>query len=354
MSANDERLRALHPAGMVTTVQPLRGRRSPRSLVSVAALLIGGCSWNTPQTTLVPHSDFARSILYVYGITTWISLGIALVVFVVLAIVLVRFRARPGGPPPTQTRGHTLLEISWTVAPALVLLVIAIPTIQIVFRTQGPSVPKDTLEVTVRGWQWWWEFRYPAFDVAVANELHLPVGRPVVFNLEGPDVIHSFWIPPLGGKRDVVPGRLNRLSFVPDTPGEYPGQCAEFCGASHALMGLRVIVETPDRFEQWLTAQRAPAAEPTGAAAEGKTIYASHACVGCHTIRGVSTGVLGPDLTHFGSRAWMAGGVLPVDVDTVAAWVKDPARFKPAVKMPALGLTDAEARAVATYLVGLK
>src|SRR5678816_625634 len=140
MSANDERLRALHPAGMVTTVQPLRGRRSPRSLVSVAALLIGGCSWNTPQTTLVPHSDFARSILYVYGITTWISLGIALVVFVVLAIVLVRFRARPGGPPPTQTRGHTLLEISWTVAPALVLLVIAIPTIQIVFRTQGPSV----------------------------------------------------------------------------------------------------------------------------------------------------------------------------------------------------------------------
>src|SRR5262249_27465300 len=150
------------------------------------------------------------------------------------------------------------LEISWTIAPALVLLVIAIPTIQIIFRTQGRAAPKDAIEINVRGWQWWWEFRYPAFDVAVANEPHLPVGRPVVFNLEGPDVIHSFWIPSLGGKRDVVPGRVNRLSFVPDTPGEYPGQCAEFCGASHALMGMRVIVEPPDRFEQWLAAQRAP------------------------------------------------------------------------------------------------
>jgi cytochrome c oxidase subunit II len=314
----------------------------------------GGCAFDTPQTSLVPHSDFARSILYVYGITTWVSLGIALLVFVVLGVIILRFRDRPGAAPPAQTRGNTALEISWTVAPALVLLVIAIPTIQIIFRTQGPAAPKDALEITVRGWQWWWEFRYPAFGVAVANEAHVPVGRPVVFNLEGPDVIHSFWIPPLGGKRDVVPGRLNRLSLIPDTPGEYPGQCAEFCGASHALMGMRVIVDTPDRFEQWLAAQRAPAAEPSGDAAEGKTVFTTHACVGCHTIRGVSSGALAPDLTHFGSRAWMAGGMLPVDVATVAAWVKDPARFKPAVKMPALGLTDAEARAVATYLVGLK
>jgi cytochrome c oxidase subunit 2 len=347
-------LRTRDPPGIVQAIVQSFRRRSPRTLLAVIALLAGGCAFDTPQTTLVPRSDFARSILYVYGITTWIALGISLLVFVVLAVALLRFRARPGGPLPSQTRGHTLLEISWTIAPALVLLVIAIPTIQIIFRTQGRAAPKDAIEINVRGWQWWWEFRYPAFDVAVANEPHLPVGRPVVFNLEGPDVIHSFWIPPLGGKRDVVPGRLNRLSFVPDTPGEYPGQCAEFCGASHALMGMRVIVEPPDRFEQWLAAQRAPAAEPTGDAAEGKTIFAGRACVGCHTVRGVSTGALGPDLTHFGSRAWMAGGVLPINVDTVAAWVKDPARYKPAVKMPALGLTDAEARAVATYLVGLK
>jgi len=307
------------------------------------------------MSTVKAHSDYAHEILHVYAIITWVTLGIALIVGLGLAWVLTRFRARPGSATmPVQTRGHTWLEMAWTIGPALVLLGIAIPTIQVIFRTQA-APPRDALEVTVRGYQWWWEFQYPSLEVVTANELHVPAGRPVALTLEGPDVIHSFWVPQLGGKRDVVPGRLNRLTFTADTPGDYRGQCAEFCGVSHANMGMRIIVETPEAFTRWVAAQKAQPPEPAaGPAADGKTIYASSACVGCHTIRGVSAGTLGPDLTTFGSRHTMAAGILPTTVDNVAAWIKDPAAIKPDAKMPALGLTDEQARAVATYLIGLK
>ena len=307
------------------------------------------------MSTLAARSDVARDTLHVYGIITWIAVGIALIVGVALAWVIVRFRDRPGAPRvPAQTRGHTLLEISWTIAPAIVLLVIAIPTIQVIFRTQA-APPRDALQIQVLGRQWWWEFRYPSLEVVTANELHVPAGRPVALTLEGPDVIHSFWVPMLGGKRDVVPGRLNRLIFTAEAPGEYRGQCAEFCGVSHANMGMRVIVDAPEAFARWVAAQKAEPAEPaTGPAADGKAIFASSACVGCHAIRGVSSGALGPDLTTFGSRRTLAAGLLPVTIDTVAAWLKNPATLKPDAKMPALGLTDDQARAVATYLIGLK
>src|SRR5262249_2542926 len=189
--------------------------------------------------------DLARDILHVYGIITWISLGIALVVGIGLAWIIARFRVRPGAAGmPAQTRGHTLLEIGWTIAPAIVLLVIAIPTIQLIFRTQA-APPPDAPEVRGLGHQWWWEFRYPGLDVVTANELHVPAGRPVALTLDGPDVIHSFWVPRLGGKRDVVPGRLNRLIFTAESPGDYRGQCAEFCGAPHANMGIQVAVHAP-------------------------------------------------------------------------------------------------------------
>jgi cytochrome c oxidase subunit 2 len=318
-------------------------------------LALGGCAWDTPMSTVVPRSDFARDILHVYAIITWISVGIALIVGVALAWVLARFRARPGAPGmPAQTRGHTLLEISWTIAPAIILLVIAIPTIQVIFRTQA-APPRDALEVRVLGRQWWWEFRYPTLAIVTANELHVPAGQPVALVLDGPDVIHSFWVPQLGGKRDVVPGRLNRLTFTAETPGEYRGQCAEFCGVSHANMGMRVIVDAPEAFARWVVAQKAEPPEPAaGPAADGKAIFAQSACVGCHTIRGVSSGALGPDLTTFGSRHTLAAGILPNTVDNVAAWLKNPPALKPDAKMPALGLTDEQARAVATYLIGLK
>jgi cytochrome c oxidase subunit 2 len=321
----------------------------------LAATVAGGCAFDGPMSTLVASSDLNRSILSVYSIITWASAGVAGVVFVVLGLILFRSRQRPTGPGlPAQTRGHTGLELAWTIAPAFVLLVIAIPTIQVIFRTQTAPTRPDALEVTVRGWQWWWEFRYPSLDVVTANELHLPLGRPVVFTLEGPDVIHSFWAPQLGGKRDVVPGRVNRMSYTPERAGEFWGQCAEFCGASHANMGLRVIVEEPAAFERWVAVQKVAPPELDGAAAEGKAIFARSACVGCHTIRGVSVGALGPDLTHFGGRALFGAGLWPTTVDHVVAWLKDPPALKPGSKMPNLNLTDAEARALAVYLTSLK
>jgi cytochrome c oxidase subunit II len=324
------------------------------TLVLVAALA-GGCAFDGPMSTLVSGSDLNSSILSLYSFITWAAAGIAVLVFVVLALALLRFRERPGTAGlPAQLRGHTGLELAWTIAPAIVLLVIAIPTIQVIFRTQSAATPAGALPVTVRGWQWWWEFRYPSLEIVTANELHLPRGRPVVFALEGPDVIHSFWVPQLGGKRDVVPGRHNHLTFTPDRAGEFWGQCAEFCGASHANMRLRVIVEEPAAFDRWVATQKVAPPEPEGAAAEGKAVFTRSACVGCHTIRGVSAGALGPDLTHFGSRALFGAGLWPTTVDHVVAWVKDPAALKPGSKMPNLHLTDAEAKALAVYLTSLK
>jgi cytochrome c oxidase subunit 2 len=307
------------------------------------------------MSTLVARSDVARDILGVYAIITWASVVISVLVFAVLGYVLFRFRARPDAPLPRQTYGHALLEIAWTLGPALVLLIIAVPTIQVIFRTQSQARPADALQITVRGYQWWWEFRYAGLDVVTANELYLPAGRHVVFDLEGPDVIHSFWIPKLGGKRDVVPGRRNAISVTPEHPGEFWGQCAEFCGISHANMGMRVTVQTADDFARWVAAQRAPAAEPTGdAATAGKALFAGSACVGCHTIRGVSAGVLGPDLTHFGSRRTLGGGMLPNTPETLGEWVRNAPRLKPGVKMPAFAFTDEQVRALTAYLSGLK
>ncbi len=325
-----------------------------RSLPLAVGVLAGGCGWDTPQTTLVPRSDFAREILGVYRILGWAIAGIALVVFTVLLCVIFGVRRRASQVLPAQTRGHAGLEIAWTIAPALVLLVIAVPTIRVIFRTQGDP-PPGALKVLVRARQWWWEFRYLELGIVTANELHVPAGRPVLLDLESIDVIHSFWIPQLGGKRDAIPGRLNRISFTADTPGVYPGQCAEFCGTSHANMRKRVIVDTPEDFERWVAAQRAPAAEPSeGLAAEGKTMYMQSACVGCHTIAGVSQGKLGPDLTHFGSRDTFAGATFPTTTENLTAWLENPPALKPGAKMPPLGLTREQARAVAEYLVGLK
>jgi cytochrome c oxidase subunit II len=330
-------------------------RLALRAVLGTLLLALGGCAWDAPMSTVVARSDFARAILHVYSIVTWATAIIGVVVFVALFVTLVRFRARPGDTTlPRQIRGHTLLEIAWTIAPALALLVIAIPTIQVVFRTQSAATPADALQVTVRGWQWWWEFRYPQLDLVTANELHLPEGRRVVLRLDGPDVIHSFWIPQLGGKRDVIPGRLNQITLTPERPGEYWGQCAEFCGASHANMGMRAVVQTAADFDAWVAQQRAAPAEAAGPAAAGKAVFAGSACVGCHTIKGVSAGILGPDLTHFGSRAMLAAGMWPNTPENVAEWLKDPQRLKPGVKMPALGLSDDQAKAIAAYLTSLK
>ena len=330
------------------------GRQIVRISAPLLALFAGGCAWDGPMSTLVAHSDMARDVLSLYALITWICVGIGALVFALLGYVLFRFRDRPGAPPPAQTHGRAWLEIAWTIGPAIILLVIAVPTLQVLFRTQSLAKPKDALEVVVRGYQWWWEFSYPELGVVTANEAHVPAGRRIVWRLDGPDVIHSFWVPKFGGKRDVVPGRANTLVLTPDAPGMYWGQCAEFCGPSHANMAFRIVVQSPADFEQWVAAQRAPAVEPAGDAAAGKALFAGSACVGCHAVRGVSTSTLGPDLTHFGSRTTLAAGMLPNTPDRLVAWIRNAPALKPGAKMPPFALTDEQARALAAYLTSLK
>ena len=329
------------------------------SLLGAVVLLASSCSWvgwnwDTPMTTVLPKSDFGRATHDIFMLISWWTLGIFIAVEGVLLFCCWRFRERPGAPIPKQVHGHTVLEISWTVAFAVILLIISIPTIQAIFKTQ--EAPAATaLRVEVGGHQWWWEFNYPQQKITTANELHLPAGQTVAFFLNAPDVIHSFWMPQLGGKRDVVPHRVNHITLTPEVPGDYPGQCAEYCGMSHANMRFRVIVHAPEDFEKWVKGQQAPPAESTDALAQqGKSVFTQSTCVGCHTITGLSAGRIGPDLTHFASRKRFAGELLDSTPDNVARWIESPDHMKAGALMPNLGMTSEQSKALAGYLLTLK
>jgi cytochrome c oxidase subunit 2 len=320
------------------------------------ALSVGGCGLlDSPATTLTPRSDFGalshRIFLQILGWDT----AIFLVVQGLLLFAVFRFRERDPAAIPRQVRGHAGLEFAWTVIPAVILTFIAFPTVAAIFRTQA-APPRDALRIHVVGHQWWWEFQYLDYGFATATDLHLPVGRPVSLEITGADVIHSFWVPQLGGKRDAIPGKGTRLVLTPHTPGEYHGQCAEFCGASHANMRHLAVVQAPEAFAAWVARQQQPGAVPPDGspAAAGLEVYRRAACVGCHTVRGVSAGVAGPDLTHFGARKTIAGGMLPNTPENLARWLRDPLAVKPGSLMPALGLSDRDVAALVAYLRSLQ
>jgi cytochrome c oxidase subunit 2 len=328
--------------------------RRALTLVGLSVLL-AACGLASPATTLTPQSDFGRRSHDIFLQVLWWDVGIFVVVALILAVALLRFRERDPAALPRQIRGDARLELAWTVAPVLVLTFIAFPTVRVIFQTQG--APRlDALNVRVIGHQWWWEFQYPALGFATATDLHLPAGQPVVLEITGPDVIHSFWVPQLGGKRDAIPGQVNRIVLTAATPGEYPGQCAEFCGVSHANMRHTAVVLPAAEFQAWAAAQQATPAEPAegSPAARGREVFRTSACVGCHTIRGLSAGILGPDLTHVGSRRTLAGGMLANRPESLARWLKDPPAVKPGSLMPALRLSDPDVAALVAYLTSLK
>lgn len=392
----------------------LSGRRLlGLGLPSLLVLLLASCGVDYPQSSINPHSDFADIIQGLYVSVFWWTMVILAVVWVALGWVLVKFRAKDDGRTPRQIRGHLGLEIGWTVGPALIVIAIAIPTIQAVFATQRP-VADDAMVVEVTGHRFWWQFHYPEQGITTANELRLPVDRPVNLRLGSPDVIHSFWVPMLGGKRDVNPTvtvregdevRYNWLFFTPQTIGTYMGQCAEFCGDSHAFMAMRVMVETEDDFnawaERWHDSPGAIAMEDLGPDAEtelqmagepsteeegdpamqavgdedplatvGRDVFLNQAtCGACHAIEGtIAQGDVGPNLTLFGERTTLAAGILENNAENLEAWIKHPASFKPAAAMPgvdyamegtagpwpATGLDDEQVSAVAAYLLSLK
>ncbi len=316
-----------------------------------------GCSGDSyPQSAMHPSSDFATRLDDLFDQIFWWAVGVFVVVEAVLIYVIVRFRERPGGPRPQEIHGHVLMEIGWTLAPALILVAIAIPTIQTIFVVDRPPTDENALVVEAIGRQWWWEFRYPELGIVTANEAHIPVGRTIDLRLRSADVLHSFWVPKLGGKRDLVPGRENQLWFTADSAGVYWGQCAEYCGTAHAWMGMRVIADEPADFEAWVASEGADAVALTQPAERaGQAVFMSNACVSCHRIQGTAAvGVFGPDLTHFGSRLTLGAGVLENTEANLIRWIDSTQHVKPGNLMPEVQLSDQQVAQLAAYLRALR
>jgi cytochrome c oxidase subunit 2 len=330
--------------------------RSACWLLAIVAL--AGCrSVQPPMTTMAPKSDLAAWIHTLYlQVIVWDSL-ILILVGALLALGLFRYSTRAGAERTTPPESHERLdlEVAWTVGPALVLLAIAIPTVRVTFRSETKVPPANALRVDVTARQWWWEARYPRLGLVTANEIHLPAGRPVRLRLRSADVIHSFWVPKLGGKRDIIPGHANNIVLVPRVPGVYLGQCAEFCGLSHANMRFRVVVDSPEDFAKWKDHELSPATSVETVAADdpvraGERIFASSPCVTCHTVSGVSAGHLAPDLSHFASRTTLAGGTLANTPENLSAWLRHPTALKPGAQMPDLGLPPEQVGELVAYL----
>ena len=328
-----------------------------RLWLTTAVFALAGCAGPFPQSTLRPRSDYGHAIDRLFTEIFWWAVLVFVVVEAFLLIALVRFRHREGRPAPKAGHGHTALEIGWTLAPAVILVLVAVPTMRTILATAGEA-PADALKIEVIGHQWWWEYKYPNLGIATANEMHVPVKKPVQISITSADVIHSFWAPPLGGKRDATPGHVTRIAFRADSVGDYPGQCAEFCGQAHANMGLRVLVDSDSAFATWVkTEQAGPAAPAPASPAEGgKAVYSRSACLACHTIQGVSPGVMGPNLTHFGSHTTIAAVMFPNDSAHLAAWIADAPSLKPGSLMPRMQppLSDADIAALVAYLQSLK
>jgi cytochrome c oxidase subunit 2 len=290
-------------------------------------------------------------------------LGITGAIFVVVAgltlYTIIRFRRRAGDGPsePPQVYGSRQIELAWTAVPFLIVLVLFLVTARYIWGIERYQQPPGAVEVTIVGNQWWWEIRYPKLGVVTANELHVPVSdparpTPTFITLESADVIHSFWVPELGPKMDMLPGVTNRLRLLARRAGSFDGQCAEFCGVEHAWMRIRIVAESRSEFDAWLRAQALPRSMIE---ADAERVFLSNICVTCHTIRGTAAaGTAGPDLTHVGARETIGAGVLPNDVARMRAWLADPQRYKPGALMPSVPLSSADLDALAAYLVSLK
>jgi cytochrome c oxidase subunit II len=318
-----------------------------------------------------PVSPSANSIVSLSVLVFAVTGLIFLVVEGVLLYCVVRFRRgraeKDTGAEPPQVYGSHPIEIAWTVAPAVIVFFLVLVTARTLWEVNAaPPVASDgagVLDVTVVGRQWWWEYQYNSYDgrplgFATANELHIPAGagdvaRPVRLTLKSADVCHSFWVPRLEGKKDVIPGRVNTLWLRSDRAGLYLGQCAEYCGTQHAHMLIRVVVESPEEFESWLENQQRPAVDDA-AVAEGRRTFLSETCVNCHRIRGTTAhGNYAPDLTHLMSRRMFAGAMIELDRENLERWVKNPQSIKPGCLMPAFGLTEEKQKLIVAFLLTL-
>lgn len=350
-------------------------------LISLVAVGLG-CYPSHNQSTFDAAGTVAQKQLSLFLIIFWTAAVVFVAVEGALIYAALKFRRKPGQELPRQTHGHKQLEVAWTIAPALILVVIAVPTIITIFDTANTPNQDEVLRVNVRGHQWWWEFQYPELGMVTANELHVPPEPWVVeVGLESDDVIHSFWIPKLTGKMDVIPNNRNQIWFSGKRPGTYYGLCAEFCGTAHAQMRFRVVVERDKAaFDSWVASQKADPQQPTtDLARQGQRVFGLKGCGVCHTVSGPEAeGLQGermeaflrgearypaPNLTHFASRSMLAAGLLDRTDDNLSRWLQVPNEVKPGNRMyqlagaytnPRLTLTDEDIAALVGYLQSLK
>lgn len=334
-------------------VLPCRPIGGGAAMVALLLVVASGC--DGPQSALDPAGLAAEQIVQLFW---WMAGGAVVIWLTVVGLFAYALKLRTHAH---NERRSTLLIIGGgVVVPTVVLTILLIFGLRPLPGLLAPA-PPGSLQIEVEGLQWWWRVVYPGADgsepVELANEIRLPVGEPVQFTLHSEDVIHAFWIPSLGGKVDMIPGRRTRLTLHPTRTGVFRGACAEYCGASHALMSFDVVVMEKQEFDRWLQQQRRPAEPPSEAAAvRGRQVWTASGCGACHTIRGTAAdGVVGPDLTHVGSRLSLGASVLPNDADAFYRWIAHTEQIKPDVHMPAFRmLPEADLTSLAKYLEGLE
>ena len=313
----------------------------------------------TQQSMVDPAGSKAALVDHFWHFLIITASIVTAIVFLALLIALFK-RRRPVEPEEPAVQATLTRWVSASAAMTLVIIVVFLFTDFRLGRAIATIPAQAPLHVNVIGHQWWWEFQYtdsvPSNWITTANELHIPVGRPVVLNMSSPDVIHSFWVPNLSGKKDLIPGHQTETWIEADSAGVYRGQCAEFCGMQHAKMAMLVVAEPAEKFNQWVLANRASAAEPADSTAKaGKQVFLTAGCAVCHAIGGTAAGAtVGPNLTHFGSRGSIAAASLPNNRGNLGGWILDPQRIKPGAMMPPNGLDPAQLDAILAYLEGLK
>jgi cytochrome c oxidase subunit II len=338
----------------------LRERPRLRWSVVIPLLCCLGCANQGASTSVfsslsTPAHSITRLGYFVLTLTTAIAL------YALLIYAIVRYRARPADVDiePPQVFGSTEIELAWTIIPILIIIILFLTTAGVIFALQDAPRPANALDVVVVGHQFWWEYRYPQLGVVTANELHIPVSdaqhpRPTFMKLASADVNHSFWVPQLAGKTDLLPNRVNELWLDPHVPGLYKGQCSLLCGVQHAKMLLVVHVDKPEDFDAWVRQQQQAAVESAQVSA-GKQVFETQSCINCHAVRGtVANGRFGPDLTHLMSRGTIASGAVENTPENLKRWVADPDEFKPGVLMPSMHLTEQQLDQLTAYLTTLK
>ena len=353
-------------------------RKFTRAATAVFLLLIGGTPAFAAEPEASPASEIhriadifqplsrpAELLLEPTHLVLLMCFGIFAVVVAVLVYVLIRFR--PRGPEdhleePPQVYGSYNIEMAWTVIPCLIVFVLILVSARSIVEIQNHPMPEDALKIRLIGHQWWWEIQYPELGIITANEIHVPVSsrdgkpRPTHISLESADVIHSFWVPQLAGKTDLVPNRTNQTWIEPFKTGVFLGNCAEYCGTQHANMLLRVIVQTPEDFQKWADNQKQLPAEPQDVIAiQGKKDFYDLSCVSCHKIDTTpAEGVFGPDLTKFAIRQTLGAGVAANTPENLHAWLVEPDSLKPGCYMPDMKLSPQQLDSLVAYLQTLK